>query len=155
MPAGLVRPGSSHAASLTVDWQRRVLVSVVCWVPAPEYWVPVAELQPGDGMSGIANLGVPVATQHLVHENGCDNLAVHTHNNQCSETSVVVLAHSAAELVAVRYHHLWAISIPASNFLCWVRPVDANAGHLDRPPTVFPTVAAQVEGHFDRVTGAR
>ena len=32
--------------------------------------------------------------------------------------------------------------------------MDANAGHLDRPPTVFPTVAAQVEGHFDRVTGA-
>ena len=26
-------------------------------------------------------------------------------------------------------------------------------GHLDRPPTVFPTVAAQVEGHFDWVTG--
>ena len=31
--------------------------------------------------------------------------------------------------------------------------MDANAGHLDRPPTVFPTVAAQVEGHFDLVTG--
>jgi len=54
----------------------------------------------------------------------------------------------------MQYHRLWAISIPASNFLCWVGPVDANAGHLDRPPTVFPTVAAQVEGHFDRVTGA-
>ena len=26
-------------------------------------------------------------------------------------------------------------------------------GLLDRPPTVFPTVAAQVEGHFDWVTG--
>jgi len=35
-----------------------------------------------------------------------------------------------------------------------VEPVDANAGHLDRPPTVFPTVTAQVEGHFDLVTGA-
>jgi len=94
---------------LTVDWQRRVLVSVVGWVPVPEYWVPAAELQPDDGMSGIptghtqsiASLGVIVATQHLVHENGCDNLAVHTHDNQCSETSVVVLAHSAAELRAV------------------------------------------------------
>ena len=32
--------------------------------------------------------------------------------------------------------------------------MDANAGHLDRPPTVFPTVTAQVEGHFDLVTGA-
>ena len=31
--------------------------------------------------------------------------------------------------------------------------MDANAGHLDRPPTVVPTVAAQVEGHFDLVTG--
>jgi len=35
-----------------------------------------------------------------------------------------------------------------------VEPVDANAGHLDRPPTVFPTVTVQVEGHFDLVTGA-
>jgi len=34
-----------------------------------------------------------------------------------------------------------------------VEPVDVNAGHLDRPPTVFPTVTAQVEGHFDLVTG--
>jgi len=54
----------------------------------------------------IVTLGVFVATQHLVHENGCDNLAVHTHNNQCSETSVMVLAHSVAELAAVHYHHL-------------------------------------------------
>jgi len=113
MPAGLVRPGSSPAASLTVDWQRRVLVSAVGWVPAPEYWVSVTELQPDDGMSGIptghtqsiANLGVLVATQHLVHENGYDNLAVHTHNNQCCETSVAVLTRSAAELGAVHYHH--------------------------------------------------
>jgi len=45
------------------------------------------------------------------------------------------------------------ISIPASNSLCWVEPVDVNAGHLDRPPTVFPTVTARVEGHFDLVTG--
>jgi len=44
---------------------------------------------------------VLVATQHLVHENGCDNLAFHTYDNQCSETSVAVLAHSAAELAAV------------------------------------------------------
>jgi len=34
-----------------------------------------------------------------------------------------------------------------------VEPVDVNAMHLDRPPTVFPTVTAQVEGHFDLVTG--
>jgi len=34
-----------------------------------------------------------------------------------------------------------------------VEPVDASAGHLDRPPTVFPTVTAQVEGHFDLVKG--
>jgi len=45
------------------------------------------------------------------------------------------------------------ISIPASNSLCWVEPVDVNAGYLDRPPTVFPTVTARVEGHFDLVTG--
>jgi len=45
------------------------------------------------------------------------------------------------------------ISIPASNSLCWVEPVDVNVGHFDRPPTVFPTVTAQVEGHFDLVTG--
>ena len=31
--------------------------------------------------------------------------------------------------------------------------MDASAGHLDRPPTVFPTVTAQVEGRFDLVTG--
>ena len=68
VPAGLARPGSSPAASLTVHWQRRVLVSVVGWVPAPEYWESVAELHPGGGMSGIptdhtrsnANPGVPV-----------------------------------------------------------------------------------------------
>jgi len=29
-----------------------------------------------------------------------------------------------------------------------------GAGHLDRPPIVFPTVTAQVEGHFDLVTGS-
>jgi len=34
-----------------------------------------------------------------------------------------------------------------------VGPVDASAGHLDRPPTVFPTVTAQVEGHSDWVRG--
>ena len=73
----------------------------------------MAELQPGGGMSdipsshtqSIATLGVLVATQHLVHGDGCGNLAVHTHNNQCSETSVAVLAHSAAELAAVHYHY--------------------------------------------------
>jgi len=34
-----------------------------------------------------------------------------------------------------------------------VEPGDAKVGHPDRPPTVFPTVAAQVEGRFDLVTG--
>jgi len=34
-----------------------------------------------------------------------------------------------------------------------VESVDVNAGHLDQPPTVFPTVTVQVEGHFDLVTG--
>jgi len=114
MPAGLVRPGSSPAASFTVDWQRRVLVSVVSWAPAPECWVWVAELQLGGGMSDIptihtqsnANLGVPVATQHPVHEADCDSRTVHISSNQCFETSVAVLVHSAAELVAVYYHHL-------------------------------------------------
>ena len=50
----------------------------------------MAELQPGGGMSdiatghtqSIANPGVLVATQHLVHENNCDSLAVHTHSNR-------------------------------------------------------------------------
>jgi len=112
MPAGLVRPGSSPAASLTADWQRRELVSVFGWVPAPEYWEPVAELQPSGGMSGIptdhtqskANPGVPVATQHPVHEADCDSRTVHIRSNQCSATSVAVLVHSAAELVAIDYH---------------------------------------------------
>ena len=31
--------------------------------------------------------------------------------------------------------------------------MDAKVGHLDRPPTVFPTVAAQAEGHPDLVKG--
>ena len=31
--------------------------------------------------------------------------------------------------------------------------MDAKVGHPDRPPTVFPTVAAQVGGHLDLVTG--
>jgi len=112
MPAGLVRHGSSPAASLTADWQRRVLVSVVGWVPAPEYWESVAKLQPGGGMSGIptdhtqsiTNPEVPVTTQHLVHEADCDSRTVHRHSNQCFATSVAVLVHSAAELVAVDYH---------------------------------------------------
>jgi len=112
MPAELVRPGSSPAASLTADWQRRVLVSAVGWVPAPEYWEPVAELQPGGGMSGIptdhtqsnANPGVSVATQHPVREADCDSRTGHIRSNQCSVTSVAVLVHSAAELAAVDYH---------------------------------------------------
>jgi len=111
MPAGLVRPGTSPAASLTVDWQRRVPVSVVGWVPAPVYWGPVAELQPGDGMNGIpiyhtqnnANPGVPVPTQHLVHEADCDSRTLHRHSNQCFATSVAMLVHSAAELLAIDF----------------------------------------------------
>ena len=31
--------------------------------------------------------------------------------------------------------------------------MDAKVGHPDRPPTVFLTVAAQVEGHLDLMTG--
>ena len=126
MPAGLVRPGSSPAASLTVDWQRRVLVSVMGWVPAPVYWGPVAELQLSGKMSGIpighiqsiATLGVLAVTQHRVHENSYGNLAAHTHNNHHSGTSVAVLAHSAAELGANDFRRPQAISNLASNFLC-------------------------------------
>jgi len=115
MPAGLVRPGSSPAASLTVDWQRRVLVSVVSWVPAPVYWVSVAELQPGGGMNGIpidipidhthsiANPEVLVPTQHLVHGADCDSRTLHRHSNQCFATRVAVLVHSAAELLAIDF----------------------------------------------------
>ena len=33
-------------------------------------------------------------------------------------------------------------------------PAHASAGHLDLPSTVFPTVAAEIEGHFDLATGA-
>ena len=161
MPAGLVRPGSSPAASLTVDWQLRVLISVVGWVPAPAYWGPVAELQPSDGMSdipightqSIANPGVLAVIQRRVYENHCGNLTIHTHDNQCSESSVAVLAHSAAELVENDFHRPQAISNLASNFLGRVEPVDAKVGHPDRPPTVFLTVAAQVEGHSDWVRG--
>ena len=116
----------NSAASLTVDWQRRVLVSVMGWVPAPVYWGPVAELQPSGRMSGIpightqsiANSGVLAVTQHRVHENHCGNLAAHTHGNRCSDTSVAVLAHSAAELVENDFHRPQAISNLASNFLC-------------------------------------
>ena len=64
-----------------------------------------------------ANLGVPVATQHPVHEADYDSRTAHIRNNRNSVTSVVVLVHSAAELAAVYNHHLWVISIPASNFL--------------------------------------
>jgi len=46
------------------------------------------------------------------------------------------------------------ISIPASNFLYWVGPAHASAVHLDRPSTVFPTVAAEIERHFDLASGA-
>jgi len=65
-----------------------------------------------------------------------------------------VLADSVAELAAVYYNQRWVISIPASNFLCWVGPAHASAGHLDLPSTVFPTAAAEIEDHFDLATGA-
>jgi len=112
MPAGLARPGSSPVASLTVDWQRRVLISVIGWVPAPEYWESVAEVQPGGGMSDIptghtqsnANPEVPVAIKHPVHGSDCGSRTAHTRGNHNSEPSVAVLANSAAELVAVDYH---------------------------------------------------
>ena len=102
-----------------------MLVFVVGWVPAPVYWGSVAELQLSGKMSdipightqSIANLGVLAVTQHQVHENSYGNLAAHTHNNHYSDTSVAVLAHSAAELVASDFHRPQAISILASNFL--------------------------------------
>jgi len=97
---------------LTVDWQRRVLVSVIGWVPAPEYRESMAELQLDDGMSGIptghtqsnAIPEVPVATQHPVHESDYGSRTAHTRSNQNSDSSVPLLVHSAAELVAVYYH---------------------------------------------------
>ena len=112
MPAGLVHPGSSPAAKLTVDWQQRVLVFVVGWVPVPGYEDPVAILRPDDGLNdipichthNIANPEVPVPTQHPVHEVDCDSRTLHRHNNPCFATRVAVLVHSAAELVAVDYH---------------------------------------------------
>jgi len=111
MPVGLVRPGSSPAASLTVDWQRRVLVSVMGWVPAPVYWVSVAELQPDGGMNGIpidhthsiASPEVLVPLQHLAHEVDYDSRFLHRHNNQCSVARVAVLVHSAAELLGIDF----------------------------------------------------
>jgi len=59
---------------------------------------------PIDHTQNNATLGVLVVTQHLVHENGYGNLAVHTHNNQCFATSVRVLLHSAAELLTIDFH---------------------------------------------------
>jgi len=104
---------------------------------------------PIDHTQNIAILGVFVAALRSVHVADYDSRTVHIRNNQYFVTSVAVRVHSAAELTAVHYHYLWVIYIPASNFLYWVESVDANAEHLDRPPTVFPTVTAQVEGHLD------
>jgi len=75
--------------------------------------VPVAELQTGGGMNGIpidhtqsnATPGVPVVTQHSVHVADYDSRTVHIRNNQYFVTSVAVLVHSAAELVAIDFHH--------------------------------------------------
>jgi len=58
---------------------------------------------PTDHTQRNTNPGVPVATQHPVHEADCDSRTAHIRSNQCSETSVAVLAHSAAELVVVDY----------------------------------------------------
>jgi len=65
-----------------------------------------------------------------------------------------VLADCAAGLAAVHYHRSGLISIPASNSLYWVWPVDVSAGHLDLLSTVFATAAAEIEGHSDLATGA-
>jgi len=89
-----------------------VLVSVVGWVLAPEYWESVAEVQPRGGMSDIptgrtqnnANPEVPVATQHPVHGSDCGSQTAHTRGNQNFEPSVAVLVNSATELMAVDYH---------------------------------------------------
>ena len=124
MPAGLVRPGSSPAASLTVDWQQRVLVSVVGWVPVPGCEDPVAILQPDDGLNDIPNdhthsiayQGVLVPTQHLVHEAGYDNQPLHRQNNQLA-ICVAVQVHSAAALLGNDFRRQQAISIPAASFL--------------------------------------
>jgi len=51
-----------------------------------------------------ANLEVPVATQHPVHESDCGSRTAHTRGNHNSEPSVAVLVHSAAELMAVDYY---------------------------------------------------
>ena len=111
MPAGLVRPGSSPASRLTVDWQKRVLVSVVGWVPVPGYEDPAANLQPDDGLNdipidhthNIANPGVLVPIQHRVDEIDYDSLTLHKQNNQNWVTRLAVRVHSAAELVVSDY----------------------------------------------------
>jgi len=63
-----------------------------------------------------------------------------------------VLADSAAGPAAAHYNRLGVFSIPASNFLCCVRPVDVSAGHFDLLSTVFPTAVAEIEGHSDLAT---
>ena len=112
VPAGLVRPGSSPAASLTVDWQRRVLVSAVGWVPVPGREDPAANLQPDVGLNdtpndhthNIANPVVLVPIQHRVDETDYGSRTLHKQNNQWLATRVAVRVHSAAELVAADYH---------------------------------------------------
>ena len=88
-----------------------MLVFVVGCVPAPVYWVSVAELQPGDGMNGIpidhthnnANRGVLVPTQHLVHGVDCDSRSLHRQNIQSLVTRFAVRVHSAAELPEIDF----------------------------------------------------
>ena len=110
VPAGLVRPGSSPAASLTVDWQQRVLVFVVGWVPVPGYEDPVAILQPDDGLNDIPNdhthsiayQGVLAPTLHLAHAADYGSQSLHRQNNQLA-TRVAVRVPSAAVLLGIDF----------------------------------------------------
>ena len=71
----------------------------------------MADLQPGDGTNdipiyhthNIANRGVLVPTQHLVHEADYDSRTLHRHNNQRLATRVAVRVHSAAELLEIDF----------------------------------------------------
>ena len=77
-------------------------------------------------LTGPGPLVITITLRRLVHGNGCGNLAAHTHNNQCSETNVAVLAHSAAELAAV--HHYYDLFLMQRNlgYLTWTQPGPEN-----------------------------
>ena len=87
-----------------------MLVFVVGWVPAPVYWGPVANLQPGDGLNdipiahthNIAYQGALAPTQHLVHEADYDSQTLHRRNNQLA-TRAVVRVPSAAVLLGIDF----------------------------------------------------